>query len=609
MADSKSINETVPQLVEPKSSPISSRSPSPNSVSATSGQTISASDDNITTQSLVRQPTKDSYTEPTQHRQETNVYKQEWLNRFSSSTSALSNFSGSTSWSNSTSSQQPWRLVRAVIRDGCLKLYKPPSDLGIKAFDTEVPLLPPQTSALPVTPGMSGNNHKRILSSNSTSVSQMSVPSKNVGASGSRLFFRGMEPHPDLEYNDKGKIVGGSDEAICHAILFGSSDTFAKTSVLLLPLLTDMVAAIDLLTLYSTSVSHTGSNASTIPFSSANHNLSSVSSSHPSANSNSSQLVSRLQLVVETIQDNFPGMLLDNTIFSVFMRLVESVSYHDDSVATDLKMSVFMKQKYMGEMLSYATHQEPIMWSGIQPNLSEGASERLHYILNRIESSSNNASGSSNHHTHYTNVNSSAPISMAVTKLPGAIPPDLILDISVDTFAKQIYHFHLAFSKDWSPTSDIALLFTTKYNYHRHSPLVFDSTNIHFLGALLIDHLFNPIHRIDNSYRGKILTYWINLGNSLKNSGDMVGWLSIATVVCSLPVLRLRGTWCYVLGDIRDRVIREWAPVVFDLERRLMISDMSRKSTYHVLAPQGIGLTYPKERVVPFFGDLFVKFE
>ena len=42
------------------------------------------------------------------------------------------------------------------------------------------------------------------------------------------------------------------------------------------------------------------------------------------------------------------------------------------------------------------------------------------------------------------------------------------------------------------------------------------------------------------------------------------------------------------------------APVVFDLERRMMISETSRKSTYHVLAPQGIGLTYPKERVVPF---------
>lgn len=592
MPDSKA---PVPQL-RPHTPPTSSRSPSPNPSSFTQGA------DDVT---LVRQPTKDSYNDnpQQQQQQQRGTRKEDWLNRFALSSSALSNFANAAT---GTSSHQQWRLVRAVLRDGNLKLYKPPSDLSIKAFDFEAPLQQTSLSVPPQAPGSVSGNHKRIMSSNSTLMSHMSIPSKPSGPSGPRLFYKGVEPHPDLEYNDRGRIVGGSDEAICHTILFGESATFAKTSVLLLPLLTDMVVAIDLLTLYSTSVSYSGSNASSIPFSSANYNLSSTSTSSRS-NSAPNQLVQRLQLVVETIQDNFPGMLLDNTIFSVFMRLVESVSYHDDSVATDLKMSVFMKQKSMTELLSYATHQDSMMWSGIQPNLSESASDRLHYILNRIETA--NSQPSTSNSSHYTNVNSTAPISMATTKLPGAIPPDLILDISVETFAKQIYHFHLAFSRDWSPTTDIALLFNTKYNYNKHSPLVFDSTNIHFLGGLLIDHLFNTIHRIDNAVRGKVLTYWINLGNSLKNCGDMVGWLSIATVICSLPVLRLRGTWCYVHNDIRDRVIREWAPVVFDLERRLMISDMSRKSTYHVLAPQGIGITYPKERVVPFFGDLCVKFQ
>lgn len=600
MTDSKA---SVPHL-RANTPPVSSRSPSPNLSSSSLGRSNAGSADDI---NLARQRTKESGTDST-HDQ--TIYKQEWLNRFALPSSALSNFSGSSSHSlPNSASNQHWKLVKAVIQDGSLRLYKPPSDLSIKAFDNDAPPQVPQSllSAYPPATKNTNASHKRIMSSNSTLIPHMPIPSKNTGPPGSRLFYKGTEAHPDLEYNDRGKIVGGSDEAICHTILFGASNSTAKTSVLLLPLLTDMVSAIDLLTLYSTSVSYSGSNASTIPFSSANHNLSSNSNPPKTPNSASNQLVSRLQLVVETIQDNFPGMLLDNTIFSVFMRLVESVSYHDDSIATDLKMSVFMKQKYMTEMLSYATHQEPIMWSGIQPNLSEGASDRLHYILNRIESVGSNPSSASTN--HYTNVNSSIPISLGSTSLPGAIPPDLILDISVETFAKQIYHFHLAFSKDWSPTSDIALLFTTKYNYHRHSPLVFDSTNIHFLGGLLIDHLFNNIHHTDNSFRGKILTYWINLGNSLKNCGDMVGWLSIATVICSLPVLRLRSTWCYVSSDIRDRVIREWAPVVFDLERRLMISDMSRKSTYHVLAPQGIGITYPKERVVPFFGDLCVKFQ
>lgn len=520
-----------------------------------------------------------------------------WLNKFTSTGSAFSNFSNpnSSPWSNNASNQQNWRLVRAVILDGSIKLYKPPSDLGVKAFDIDTPLQPTPTSRQ----GPAGINHKRGMSNSPL------VPKPSL-ASGSRLFYRGTEAHPELVYNDRGKIVGGSNEAICHAILFGSSAVFAKTSVLLLPIFTDIISAIDILTLYSTSVSHSGSTASTIPFSSANHNLSAIPTNTSKTESPTSHiLVTRLQLVVETIQDNFPGMLLDHSIFSVFMRLVESVSYHDDAIATELKQSVSMKQKYMSEMLSYATHQDSVMWSSLQPNLPESTSERLHYILSRVEtkSSSSNATPSQ----HYTNVNSTSPAPMVNTKLPSAISPDLILEFGVDTFAKQVFHFHLAFSKDWSPTSDISLLFNTKYDYNRHSPLVFDSTtNIHFLGALLVDHLLNPVHRIDNSYRGKTLTYWIKLGNALKNSGDMVGWLSIATVICSIPILRLRGTWCYVATEIRDRVIREWAPVVFDLERRLMVSDMSRKSTYHVLAPQGIGITYPKERVVPFFGDLCV---
>lgn len=541
------------------------------------------------------------------------IKKDGWLNRFFSPGSAFSNLAspgGTNTWSN-TSNQQHWRLVRAIVHDdGTLKLYKPPSDLGVKAFDLEAP-----HQALPAFKGTDLQVNFEALSSknyHSPNYSNLPRPSQQFPPSGSRLFFHGKEGHPELEHNDKGKIVGGSVEAICHTILVGPSDSFAKTSILLLPLFTDIVSAIELFTLYSTGIYHFGTNGAGSAFSSSNHKLTPGSSTLPTTDS-STTILPRLTLIVETLQEKFPGMLLDQKIFSVFMRFVESISYYDDTVATDLKMSVFMKQKYMTEMLSYDTHQEPIMWNSYRPHLNEIASDRLHFVLNQLDnvnSTKNLPTSNKGIHSHnYTSVNNPTLLHPANAQLPGALPPDLVLEVSVDTFAKQIYYFHLSFSKDWSPTSDISLLFSTKYSYTRHSPLVFDSTSNHFLGALLIDHLLNKIHRIDNAYRGKVLTYWINLGNALKNCGDMVGWLSIATVICSLPVLRLRGTWCYVSTEIRDRVIREWAPVVFDLERRLMVSGMSRKSTYHVLAPQGIGMTYPKERVVPYFGDLCVKYQ
>ena len=159
---------------------------------------------------------------------ESKIFKEGWLNKYQGSPAAFLNGN----WVNgSTSSQQNWKLIRTVIQDGTLKIYKPPSDLGIKAFDTNCSPLP--NSASPT--------HKRIPSASN---SQSTSKSSNV--SGSRLFFRGLEPHPELEYNERGKIIGGSDEAICHTILFGPSDLFAETSVLLLPLLMDIVSAIDL---------------------------------------------------------------------------------------------------------------------------------------------------------------------------------------------------------------------------------------------------------------------------------------------------------------------------------------------------------------------------
>lgn len=486
-----------------------------------------------------------------------------------------------------------WRIARTSVKNGHFNIYKPPSDMTITYFDLSLPIdynkPPTSASSTTVNDPQQQQQHKRMLSS---STSSATIPNQLTSASSSthfttagggtgagssttnnnngpvKLSYKGLDPHPDLDYDGRGRIIGGTDEAICHTVLFGDSDEFAKTTILLLPLLSDIVTGFEIMTEYA--------------------NLSQPSRSQTQAK----ELVQRLQLVVETVLSNFPGMLLDTTIFSSLLQLIEAISHLDDVVTNDLKKSITLKQKSMMSILSYATHQEPVLWS-VQPNISHNMSEKLLSFLNKVEVASNNI-----------NTNTEGAQEKITT-----VPPDLFLEMSTDLLSSQIFYFHLAFSRDWSPTSDISLLFNTKYSYHRHSPLVFDSTNIHFLGSLLLDHLFGGHRKVDAIYRGKLITHWINLGNALKGCGDMVGWLAIATVLCSVPVMRLRDTWSHVSAELRDRVVKEWAPVVFDLERRLMIADMSRKCTYHVLAPQGIGMTYPKERVVPFFGDLCVKYE
>ncbi|ODQ67367.1 hypothetical protein NADFUDRAFT_7965, partial [Nadsonia fulvescens var. elongata DSM 6958] len=396
----------------------------------------------------------------------------------------------------------------------------------------------------------------------------------------------GLEPHPELITDENGRIINGPLDAICHTILFGDNEKHITTAILLLPLTHDMVSALNIMSRY---ISH--------PICS-NFEYDVINA-----------LVSHVKLVVEIIKGEFPGMLLQTIIFSALLRLIETFSSLNDLVATELKLSVFRQQNTMSELLRYSPNakQEPIPWV-FQSELQLEILDSIHAInrkaeLNTQSSSFSNDSGTT--HPIYLSNHSSKKYHAE----NNAIPPDLFLKLSIEILSSQIYYFHLVFSHKWSPTSDISLLFGVPYNYKKYNPLVFNSHNNHFLGKLLLDHLFSNAGATNMLYNARILKHWINLGNALKNQGDMVGWLAIATVVCSVPVLRLQTTWDLVEEAVRESVIREWAPVVFDLERRLMISDTTRKSTYHVLAPQGIGITYPKERVVPFFGDLCIDYE
>lgn len=500
------------------------------------------------------------------HGVEHRIFKESWMNKNLASSS------------NNWGVYYNWKLVRVVIEDGTLKLFRPPTEVNIKYFDSNCPI----ATQLPA-------QRRKSLATGSL------AHSKSSFLTDPKLFFQGSDPHPELEYNERGCIVGGTDEAICHTILFGHSNEFAQKSTLLLPLLTDLVSALEIFALYS-------SNAS---------GLSSIYQSQLGIHPNAffAAIVLRLKMVVETIKDQLSGLLLERDIYAALRKLVESIGCHDKNLAKVLELHVATKHKQMTDMLSFNTHQESSIWSGLQPKIKYKLSDKLHFILSSVETSSstNQSSTSTNH--HYTNVNSVVPISMTTTQLPGAIPPDLILELDIEMFAKQIYRFHLSFYKDWSPTADVSLLFNHVIAYNIRNPLVFDSTKLHFLGAMLVDHLFNKIHCIDDQYRAKILQYWVTLGNILKNCGDMVGWLSIATVICSISILRLRNVWYFVPGEIKEYVVREWAPVVFDLEHRLITSNPSRKSSNHVLVPQGIGVSYPKERVVPYFGDLCIRIE
>ncbi|EWC47010.1 hypothetical protein DRE_03772 [Drechslerella stenobrocha 248] len=106
-----------------------------------------------------------------------------------------------------------WKLHFAVVHGHHLSLYKPPQNLHIRSFDI-LAKTPLKTASRPQT-----------------------APDIQLVASqdASTLRHNREDRHPDLVLAEDGSAVGGSVEAICHEILFGSDDRFFKCMLLTLP--------------------------------------------------------------------------------------------------------------------------------------------------------------------------------------------------------------------------------------------------------------------------------------------------------------------------------------------------------------------------------------
>jgi hypothetical protein len=479
--------------------------------------------------------------------------KDGWINRHEPLSSSIASSTVASSGSSTTGSTPDfnWRLTRAIVKKGSLFLYKPPPDVAARSFDPLLPSSPVSTTTLPKSPSIYGS-HKRIVSS-------VSLPPKAMVAAGLRIGYRGLDAHPELEFNSQGQVINGSMEAICHTIIFGDDDEFASTAVLTIPLMGDMVTALTLMKEYVATVR--------------------------SATRSGNAIASRVQLIINNLLTHFKGMLLNTAIHGALQQLADSVSCHNDQIATALKLAIYQEHQRMNKLLTYSNDDSEIVWSMHHKTSDHTISEKLRAFLSHVEASPSN---------------DQRPPTFT-------LPPDLFLELtSTDMLATQISCFHLKFYRDWSPAADISLLFKTHYDYSRYNPLVFDSYQYHFLGGLLIDHLLSGKYpKVDNMYRGRLLTHWINLGNALKSVGDLVGWIAILTVLCSPPILRLRASWTYVPSDLRDTVGRDWGHELFELDRRSKL-DLMAKRTFRV-STEEIGVTYPKERSISYFGDLSVK--
>lgn len=196
-------------------------------------------------------------------------------------------------------------------------------------------------------------------------------------------------------------------------------------------------------------------------------------------------------------------------------------------------------------------------------------------------------------------------------------------EINLIEFASTISFIDLKFFKSWNSNIDKSVLLQSSLsdvknpeNFYKKNPLLFaNNTHIHYISRLLINHLFIENSNFSSTSslekKARLLEKWIDLGCLLAKTGNMSSWLGIASIILSQPVLRLFKLWSLVSPDYIKLLRNDWTPVIFELETRNSVDNgldkaSSLKDSFHIMASRGLGKIYPKEKAVPYFGDLLI---
>ncbi|CCK71229.1 GTPase-activating protein BEM2 KNAG_0G01710 [Huiozyma naganishii CBS 8797] len=478
-----------------------------------------------------------------------------------------------------------YRIYRAQLKGSLLRLYKSGMTNSIKSFDPSMPLESDTnvSSNLSVGSMTPASQNDQAFNKRATIAGGISRPTANAGQklpvndqTANNLHLRYLSckfPHPDLELDrDLEKLTGGTVESICHTILFYDNEDFGRSIehhhhnrkppisimnlLLMLPLINNFIKFLNTF------------NQMGLTFTKHDAKLTSQSTQYCKVSSEMDDLITeRLALVIKTILDMFPGFLLDDQMFQATIRLLDTISLHNDEICNSLKVAVAKKHNALMS-LTYFTRRNSADKNGTKQPVN---SKMINEILDI---------------SHF-------------------------LTMDVKNFANDIHQINLKFDKIWAPRLDYGLLYSSNYinsEITALNPLVFDNTkNVHFLGRLLISHLFptDPsVSRTDPKLRAKILTKWVHIGCRLEHLGDMVSWLTIATIICSIPILRLQQSWQFVPESVLKIILKDWVPTIIQLDRR----QMSSKSTNSVfiLAPPNLDDPFIRANVISYFGDLII---
>lgn len=478
-----------------------------------------------------------------------------------------------------------YKLYKAQLRGPTLSLYRNGLNTSVKYFVPPTPhtinIPSDSTYSFQNEPPLSSPTNKSIHSSrrefsnssissyhnnnnNLTPLSPTATKSKRIKPV-ELSYLECKYPHPDLVLDkDLHKIIDGSIESYCHTVLFAPDDTHnhdkqSETShskrpttirnlILILPLLDHFENFLNIFL------------QMTLTFTKHNNKLSNKSTQfcHISIELDD-QLVTRLDILLNSVIEHFPSFLLDEHCLRQLHSLLEAMELHNDKHISALKSKLHNKH------LSITT-------------------------LNA-----------------YTN-NPSKPVNKNI--LDVIFNTNKFLKLDIAKFTDEIHQINMKFDKYWSPKSDYSLLYDSKLvdrTIHDLNPLVFNNNrNIHFLGRLLVNHLFpkSKIKPITPKMRAKLLNKWIQIGCHFEHLGDMVSWLAIATIICSIPVLRLASSWNHIPESSLKIIYDDWTPTISQLNRRAFSS--SPINSVFILAPPYLDDAKIRENTISYFGDLLI---
>lgn len=502
------------------------------------------------------------------------------------------------------------RLYRVELRGSHLYIFRPPPQLGVRLFRIDLLVTAPELSLMkepdgmsvktdysqlaspgpPSIPDSSTVHHSStdeiplsVSSSLATPIDNRTAPTKlDVTAFAQEqdslaslpleiLFYSPLIPHPDLKFDESANTfqAGSSVEALVHFFLFADDATYSQplrhlTSVL--PILPKFGNVLKMLLVMLRAI-HDGKFQGTLL---------------------SASIVGRVINLFNHIDQNFSGFLLKSDVAPHILKVLEfltEVSIDDTADRVSLfKTSMLSKQ---------------------------------HVLLNLVDRVDSAAASASPAENPLLELNTNE--FMDHTNLL-----DLVTSIT---------EIDLQFFQSWNSSIDKSLLLYTSIcestpgdYFYKKNPLIFNNDNhIHYLSRLLIHHLFIESPHASAEKRARILEKWIDLGCLLDKFGNMSSWLGISSIILSQPILRLTTVWTHVSDDYIKLLKNDWSPVLFELDRRHLANSYesltfgnssstpldaevfsASKESYHIMAPRGLGKIYPKEQVIPYFGDLLV---